>query len=319
MKKLIVIISIFMVIPLMLIGCSSESSNDNNFDKSKTNNEIIKSNSNNTNNNDIKQKDTSKDNTNDIKPKDTSKDTSKESKVNILDKNDTKNNIKSKDCKDFNQNKDNKNNKDKITIVIDPGHSTSNSNEKEPNSPDSKEMKLKDTSGATGVCSKVPEYSITHGVSLELEKILKKEGYNVILTKREPSTKLSNIERTQIANKNNANLMIRIHCDGVDSPKAKGASILVPSIKGSITPKIAKRSFLYGEKIIDSYTKYTGLKNRGVVVRNDLTGFNWSKIPIVLIELGFISNPKEDAYLSNKSNYTKIATGISNGINACFK
>lgn len=298
MKKLIVIISIFMVIPLILIGCSSESSKANNFNQSKTNNKIVKSNSENS--------------TNDINPKDTSK----ESKVNISTKNENKNNIKSKDCKDFDQNKSNKNN---ITIVIDPGHSTSSSNEKEPNSPDSKEMKLKDTSGATGINSKVPEYSITHGVSLELEKILKKEGYNVILTKREPSTKLSNIERTQIANKNHANLMIRIHCDGVDSPKARGTSILVPAVKGYITPELAKISSSYGEKIIDNYTKYTGLKNRGVVVRSDLTGFNWSKVPIVLIELGFISNPKEDSYLSDKNNYTKIATGISNGINACFK
>lgn len=295
MKKLIVITSIFMIIPLMLISCSSESSKDNNFNQSKTNNKIIKSNSENR--------------TNDINPKDTSK----ESKVNILAKNENKNNTKPKDCKDSYQNKNN------ITIVIDPGHSTSNSNEKEPNSPDSKEMKLKDTSGATGINSKVPEYSITHGVSLELEKILKKEGYNVILTKRDQSTKLSNIERTQIANKNHANLMIRIHCDGVDSPKARGASILVPAVKGYITPEIAKISSSYGEKIIDNYTKYTGFKNRGVVVRSDLTGFNWSKVPIVLIELGFISNPKEDSYLSNKNNYTKIATGISNGINACFK
>ncbi|MGU8645989.1 N-acetylmuramoyl-L-alanine amidase [Clostridium perfringens] len=39
---------------------------------------------------------------------------------------------------------------------------------------------------------------------------------------------------------------------------------------------------------------------------------------MVLIELGFISNPNEDSYLSDPDNYIKIATGISNGINYCF-
>lgn len=216
-----------------------------------------------------------------------------------------------------NSNKDNK--KKDITIVIDPGHSNKPTNETEPISPDSKEKKLKDTLGSTGVNSKVPEYVITNGVALSLEKILKDDGYNVIMTKRDINTPMSNIERTEIGNKNKANLMIRIHCDGVDSQSAVGASILVPEAKGNVTPKISKESKEYGEKIINKYTSYLGLKNRGVVYRDDLTGFNWSKVPIVLIELGFISNPKEDALLSNEKNYNKIATGIANGINDCFK
>lgn len=72
------------------------------------------------------------------------------------------------------------------------------------------------------------------------------------------------------------------------------------------------------EKNTNSIYKIYRIKNRGVVVRDDLTGFNWSKVPIVLIELGFISNPNEDSYLSDPDNYIKIATGISNGINYCF-
>ncbi|MDU8975796.1 MAG: N-acetylmuramoyl-L-alanine amidase, partial [Clostridium perfringens] len=215
------------------------------------------------------------------------------------------------------ENEPNKANKD-ITIVIDPGHSSTISNETEPECPGSQKRKLKDTLGATGVQSKIPEYTITHGVAKELKKLLISEGYNVIMTKDSPDKQLSNIERTTIGNDNNANLIIRIHCDGVDSPKACGASILVPATKGNVTKDISDISYSYGEKILTAYTKYTGLKNRGVVVRDDLTGFNWSKVPIVLIELGFISNPNEDSYLSNPDNYIKIVTGISNGINYCF-
>lgn len=208
--------------------------------------------------------------------------------------------------------------KKNITIVIDPGHSSISSNQKEPISPDSKELKLKDTLGATGINSKRPEYEITLSVALELSNILKTEGYNVILTKDKVTTKLSNIERTKVGNDHNANLMIRLHCDGVDSPKAQGASILVPKVKGYVTKNIAKKSKVYGEKIINNYSENIGFKNRGIIYREDLTGFNWSKVPIVLLEMGFISNPKEDAYLSNPNNYKHIASSIAKGINSCF-
>lgn len=249
-----------------------------------------------------------------VSTKDSSNKTNLKDELKELEKNVEKNNKKKND---ENSKKDNK--KKDITIVIDPGHSNKPTNETEPISPDSKERKLKDTLGSTGVNSKVPEYVITNGVALSLEKILKDDGYNVIMTKRDVNTPMSNIERTEIGNKNKANLMIRIHCDGVDSQSAVGASILVPEAKGNVTPKISKESMEYGKKIINKYTSYLGLKNRGVVYRDDLTGFNWSKVPIVLIELGFISNPKEDTLLSNEKNYDKIATGIANGINDCFK
>lgn len=314
MKKILNLISIFLIVPLLLIGCSSESTKPVNSNLPKVN-----STDNNSENNQ-KSDSVKSDNKIATNTESNTKEKSvqpKEDKISSNSNDSIKdNNSESTDKK--NDLPNNTSSKKNITIVIDPGHSTSNSNERELNSPDSKEMKLKDTSGATGINSNIPEYIITHGIALKLEQILKSEGFNVIITKTKPSTKLSNIERTEIANKNNANLMIRIHCDGVDSPNAHGASMLVPEVKGYITPELAKESYSYGEKIINSYTEYTGIKNRGIVTRSDLTGFNWSKVPIVLIELGFISNPKEDSYLSNKSNYEKIARGIANGINNCF-
>ena len=54
--------------------------------------------------------------------------------------------------------------------------------------------------------------------------------------------------------------------------------------------------------------------NRGVIERSDLTGFNWSKVPVVLIEMGFLSNPEEDSLLNDSSYQEKIAQGLCNGI-----
>ena len=61
------------------------------------------------------------------------------------------------------------------------------------------------------------------------------------------------------------------------------------------------------------------MKNRGVVQRTDLTAFNWSKVPVVLVEMGFLSNENEDKLLSNSSYQDKIAKGLFYGINKAIK
>ncbi|WP_195972839.1 N-acetylmuramoyl-L-alanine amidase family protein [Clostridium thermobutyricum] len=205
-------------------------------------------------------------------------------------------------------------NKNGIKIVLDPGHSKNPGTEKEKISPDSNEMKLKDTSGSVGLISKKNEYEIAMDITLKLKELLEKEGYTVVLTKDNVETPLSSIERAEVGNRENANLMIRIHCDSFSNSNAKGASMLVPKQRGYITKEISEKSIEYGKNIIEEYTKKTGLNNRGLQYRSDLTGFNWSKIPVVLLELGFISNPEEDKFLSSEENINTIAEGIKNGI-----
>lgn len=226
--------------------------------------------------------------------------------------------IKKEDSKNIEKEKIKEEKVKKQTIVIDPGHSNKSSNSKEPISPDSKEMKLKDTSGSVGVKTKTPEYETTVSVGLKLKDKLEALGYNVILTKDSVSDQMSNIERAAVGNNSNADLLIRLHCDAVDTPKAYGASMLVPEIRGYVNSDISKKSSKYGKIIIDTYTEKTGIYNRGLVTRSDLTGFNWSKVPVVLLELGFISNPKEDLFISNPKNHNEIAESIANGINKCF-
>lgn len=205
-------------------------------------------------------------------------------------------------------------NKNGIKIVLDPGHSKNPGTEKEKISPDSNEMKLKDTSGSVGLISKKNEYEIAMDITLKLKELLEKEGYTVVLTKDNVETPLSSIERAEVGNRENANLMIRIHCDSFSNSNAKGASMLVPKQRGYITKEISEKSIEYGKNIIEEYTKKTGLNNRGLQYRSDLTGFNWSKIPVVLLELGFISNPEEDKFLSSEENINTIAGGIKDGI-----
>lgn len=204
-------------------------------------------------------------------------------------------------------------NKD-ITILIDPGHSKNITNGKEKVSPDGEWTKLKETVGATGVKTKQAENDIVVDVALDLEKELLEEGYNVVLTKRTAKETLTNIERAEMGNDIVADLVIKLHCDSATAKSAKGASMLIPRTKGYITKDIEEKSREYGEIIFNSYLNKTGLKSRGLIYRDDLTGFNWSRVPVVLLEMGYISNQDDEAYIVNKDNQKNIAKSIREGI-----
>ena len=179
----------------------------------------------------------------------------------------------------------------KKIVVIDPGHSSNGNKGMEKQSPDSDIMKIKDPGGAQGISTNAPEYVVAMSVSLKLKNLLEQNNITVIMTKTQDAESPGNIERAETGNDNNADLAIRIHCDSADSQSARGASMLTPAPIG-YAKDISGISKKYGQVILNDLVSTAGMKNRGVVERNDLTGFNWSKVPVVLVEMGFMSNPR---------------------------
>lgn len=251
------------------------------------------------------------------------KETSKVEDVQSSEKNDSnKKQTTNKDesSNEENSNKDNDSNEENsnITIVIDPGHSSTGTSGNEPVSPNSSTTKLKDGLGATGSYTNIPEHKTNMSVALLVKKELTSKGYNVILTKQDVAESKSNIERADVGNKNNADLVVRIHADSAENSSISGASMHVPA-NNEYTSSFYKISKSYGTTILNTYVDEIGIKNRGVIERNDLTGFNWSKVPVVLIEMGFLSNKEDDNFVSNTANHPKIAKAISDGIDKCFE
>ena len=251
------------------------------------------------------------------------KETSKVEDVQSSEKNDSnKKQTTNKDesSNEDNSNKDNDSNEENsnITIVIDPGHSSTGTSGNEPVSPNSSTTKLKDGLGAAGSYTNIPEHKTNMSVALLVKKELTSKGYNVILTKQDVAESKSNIERADVGNKNNADLVVRIHADSAENSSISGASMHVPA-NNEYTSSFYKISKSYGTTILNTYVDEIGIKNRGVIERNDLTGFNWSKVPVVLIEMGFLSNKEDDNFVSNTANHPKIAKAISDGIDKCFE
>ena len=139
-------------------------------------------------------------------------------------------------------------------------------------------------------------------------------GAQVVMTRQTNEATVSNIERAQIANEAGADLCIRIHADGSEDSSVSGMSMQVPA--GSLlgTPSIEVPSAQAAEMILQAVTEITGARNRGLAQRSDLTGFNWSEVPCILLEMGFLSNAEEDARLAQTEYRQQIAAGIAEGV-----
>lgn len=201
-------------------------------------------------------------------------------------------------------------------IVIDPGHQGKGNNAKEAIGPGSSTKKAKVATGATGVSSGKPESQITLEIGLKLKQELESRGYTVIMTRTSQNVNISNRQRAKIGNQGDA--VIHLHCDSIDSSSVRGAHTIAPSKNNPYCPSIYNLSSSLARNVINQYCQATGIKNRGVDYRNDLTGINWSEVPSIYLEMGFISNSKEDQLLTDSSFQNKCAIGIANGIDAYF-
>ena len=287
MRKKSLIVSIFIIVSLMTFGCSNSTS------PSDTSSGYTKSDS---------KDNSSNDNQNDSKD-------SKSQENNSTDNNQSK--------EATNTTTVNKKNEQYI-ICIDPGHQTKGDMSEEPVAPGSSEKKFKVSWGTQGVATKIPEYELTLSASKILKKDLEQMGFKVIMTRETNDVHITNSERAIFANDNNADLVIRIHADGSDDSSITGASLHIPSQDSQYTSKIYPESNECA-KLISLQMKQDGFKVNSIYQRSDLTGFNWSKVPVVLVEMGFMSNPEEDQKMAETSYQEKMMKSVAEGAQAYFE
>ena len=204
-------------------------------------------------------------------------------------------------------------------VLLDAGHGCSG-NYVEPKykgASDSEVTYENSSTGATGVVTKKREGDLTLEIALKLQKKLQNLGADVLMIRTKKTTPMSLVQRAEYGNKHKVDLAFRIHADGLDDQSVNGASTLYPSAE-HINNKIAEKSKNIASIIQREYIKSTGLADRGTVERNDLVGFNFTTVPSILLELGFMTNPEEDRKMSDKKFQEKMVDGITNGMIAYY-
>lgn len=198
------------------------------------------------------------------------------------------------------------------TVVIDAGHQTHPNNTLEPIGPGSKTKKPSVSSGASGRVTHKHEYDINLKVALLLRDKLVARGVKVIMIRTTNHVNIPNSKRAKVANDAKADLFIRIHCDGNGNRAVHGFSTLYPG-SNRWTKPITAASKTAAKFVQAAALKSSRATDRHTVARTDLAGFNWCRVPVVLVEMGFMSNSAEDRKLATVAYQDKLATGISNG------
>ena len=220
------------------------------------------------------------------------------------------------------------------TIVIDAGHGG-----KDP--------------GCSGKFSK--EKHVALEVALELGRIIEENlpGVKVIYT-RKTDKFIELHERANIANRNNADLFVSIHCNAgphyfrgsetyamglhktqgnLDVAIRENESILQEenyldnyegfdpsSTEGYILFSLMQNAYLdnslnIASKIEHQFKNRVNRHSRGVKQAGFLVLWKTS-MPSILIELGFLTNDNEEVFLNNKKNQVYMASGIYRAIKA---
>lgn len=205
-------------------------------------------------------------------------------------------------------------------IGIDPGHQgwSVDMSETEPNGPGSNEMKAKASTGTQGSYTGLPEFQLNLDISLKLRDILEERGYCTVLTRTDNETAISNRERAEYAAAQGAEIYVRIHANGDNSNAVSGALSISPSSQNPYISELYEESNRLSQCILDAYCQTTGFKNLGVKYYDNMTGINWSTIPVTILEMGFMTNENDDRKMSDAAFQDTMAKGIADGIDAYF-
>lgn len=223
----------------------------------------------------------------------------------------------------------------KRRIVLDPGHGGHDP-------------------GAVGP-NNLYEKDVVLDIALKLKRALEEDPINEVYLTRDSDIYLPLEERTAIANRRNADLFVSIHANASPRREAKGVetymlnwtddeeAIRVAARENAISIKKMKemnrqmdiveviKSDLIRENKRDESIKLANYVQRSLVSnlntrREQVLNLGvkqalfyvlfGAKMPSVLVEVSFISNPEEERMLSDEAFRLMIARGVAQGIGA---
>ena len=157
--------------------------------------------------------------------------------------------------------------------------------------------------GAIGP-TRLYEKDVTLGISLELGRLLKAAGLETVLTRADDRT-MELITRTALLNNMKCDLAISVHINSATRLAANYISTFIQG-QGGEAEKLAG-------KVQNELVQATGWPDGGVRVKN-LHMTRETRMPAILCECGFISNPEQEKLLRQSEFQKKLARSIADGV-----
>lgn len=152
------------------------------------------------------------------------------------------------------------------------------------------------------------EKNIDLEICLKLKELLDRENVIVYYTRLDDSFP-SVEERADFVNEIMPDLFISIHSNWYKNSGISGSSVLY-----NIKDEGQFNSLWLSNIMCEELSGNCGTVNKGAVGGNDIHIVRSSKVPVALIEVGFMSNEGDFNLLTSNEGQFKIAEGIYNGI-----
>ncbi len=174
------------------------------------------------------------------------------------------------------------------------------------------------------------EKDIVLALAQELLFLSKKKGFEVYLT-RDADVKKTQLERIQIANRNQGKLFISLHCNASFSPNESGIRIYLNNPNGQLRFPTAENLTLTGKRLqtlvqtnfLKQSQEFAKVlqKELGFLTENPvmieqlpLTALSKAYMPAVLVELGYLTHVDDLARLSSPEYSTEVGKAIVRAI-----
>ena len=146
------------------------------------------------------------------------------------------------------------------------------------------------------------ESKIVESIAKKIKALNGSEDLKIILL-REDDSFVSLNDRVNKINQINPDLLISLHLNASKNPNEKGVNAFISSQNGFYDKSLEKANQLI-EEISNNILTKGGVKDANLyIIKN-------SKCPAVLLEVGFLSNPNDKAYITSESGKDEIAKNI---------
>lgn len=138
-----------------------------------------------------------------------------------------------------------------------------------------------------------------------LEKILTNNGHEVLMA-RDRDVYISLQNRTHFANDNKADIVISLHANAAANSAAEGIETLYypTSTNGKKLAKSVQKRMI----------KASNATDRGIKKRDNLYVLRKTMMPAVLVEMGFLTNPKEEHLLNEREYLYLLMEAVAVGV-----